>query len=130
MAGSTLLLDGVPFGDLVRLREEADRLSAARPEEAARKEIILNAHAAIKAGGAFAALVELERAYGDRRMGDVDVALAVGARYGRTMRVADQLDDHEHDLLRQVSMAGLDLSREQRLRVLVEALRIEVRTGT
>lgn len=119
------LLDEVPRDDLVRLREQADNLAAADPEEEERKKVILQAQARIKAAGAVDALLQLEQATTERLVAAVDDALRIGARYGRAHAVVD-LDEHEQVLLSEIITMGLHLRQDQRLRALIAALRVEV----
>jgi hypothetical protein len=119
------LLDEIPLDDLVRLRRQADDLAAAHPGESERKRAILAAQAEIRDAGALDALLRLEQAYSARLVAAVDVAIAVGARYGRARGVVD-LDEPEQSLLVEIAGLGLDLTHDQRLRALIAALRLEV----
>ena len=124
---SNLLLDEIPFDDLVKLRREADRIAASEPNEAERRRTTLRAQQKIKkcGKGATAALLELEQATSASLVAAVDDALRLGSRYGRARAVVD-LDGDEQELLVEIAGLGLDLKAEQRLRVLVAALRLEV----
>ena len=101
---------------------------AGRPEERRRSKEILRIQEKLKTLGSEATnlLIELEAHVNAREALAVDVALKIGFRAGQADAYAAHLDDETAELVAEVALVGLNLSKLSRLQAIAEALRLEL----
>lgn len=119
------------MADLDALIEIVIAELARRPDERTRKKEILDLHRKFKDLGPKATnlLLALEQHTTARDVLAIEVALKVGLRAGRAEAQAADLDDDVAELVRELAMAGLNLSKLKRLQAIAELLKLDLSTA-
>lgn len=114
--------------DLNDLIELVVAALARHPDERQRKKEILRLQEKLKAEGPKATklLLDLEQHVNARDAIAIEVALRVGLRAGQADAYAGHLDDETAELVANLAMAGLNLSKLSRLEALAEVVRLEL----
>ena len=101
---------------------------ARHPDERRRTREILDLQGKLQAERAKATklLLDLEQQINARDALAIEVALRVGLRAGKADAYAAHLDDETAELVANVAVVGLNLSKLSRLQAMAEVLRLEL----